>query len=411
MIAPDFLPVWSGIGSYRINLVRHLPRDIEIHIVTTRREIAHSDSNNPSANVASLVDMFGREIYVHPISSARSTFLYHGSFMSACHKHLRQLEKTYKFDLIHSDFPLMSDIVDRVFARTKAVTVSTVHTTIQGQNLAVRRAEKKLTKLDQSDLANLLLLLPLEVCEHIYLKRMQNLIASSNYIKTELQRYFPFVAGKYFPVVHYGIDTQLFHHLDNCRREELQEIRSMDRPVVLFTGRFVASKGIYTLIRAIPMVLRANPKVMFVFVGGGGSRQYAEGLESMGVREENYRFLGYVDYFDMPQVYSLASIFVAPTYYESLPLRILEAMGCGKAIVASAVCGIPEIIDHGRDGILIEPGNHEELAKRIILLLEDDGLTRKLGDRARETVTERFSANRMASKTLDVYKKCLDNRT
>jgi glycosyltransferase involved in cell wall biosynthesis len=227
----------------------------------------------------------------------------------------------------------------------------------------------------------------------------------------ELQKYFPFVASKYLPVIQYGVDTELFSPSSTPVRKDLQDIHSLNRPVVLFTGRFVASKGIYTLIQAIPKILQANPSVLFLFVGGGDSRQYAQELRSRGVPEDNFRFLGYVDYFDMPQVYSLASVFVVPSLYEGLPLRILEAMSCGRATVATQVCGIPEIIEQGRNGILVSPNNHEELARDIVLLLEDDSFAKKLGKRARETVIQRFSASQMASKTLDVYRRCVDGRT
>jgi glycosyltransferase involved in cell wall biosynthesis len=60
---------------------------------------------------------------------------------------------------------------------------------------------------------------------------------------------------------------------------------------------------------------------------------------------------------------------------------------------------------------LVSPNNHEELARNIVLLLEDDSFAKKLGKRARETVIQRFSASQMASKTLDVYRRCIDGGT
>jgi glycosyltransferase involved in cell wall biosynthesis len=307
----------------------------------------------------------------------------------------------------------MSDILVQLLNKLKTKTVSTVHTTLQGPNLAVRQGEKRLLEMDQSDFANLLLLLPLEVCEYLYLRRVSHLIATSNYIKMELQRHFPFVNNlhRYFPVVPNGVDTELFSPSCTCTRKDLQDLASLDRPIVLFTGRLVASKGIYTLIRAVPKILHAKPSAMLLFVGPGDPRQYVRELRSMGVPEENFRFLGYLNsYFDMPQVYSLARVFAVPTLYESFPLRILEAMSCEKAIVATNVCGIPEMIENGRNGILIQPGNYEELARNIILLLEDENLGGKLGKAARRTVMEKFSAARMGSLTFDAFRRCLGDQ-
>lgn len=408
MIAPDFMPVWSGIGSYRIHLARYLPRDIELHVLTTERKMNRAASQS-AGSINSFLEWLDGNVQIHRICEARSTFLYHAAFQFACLRTLPTLQRRIGFDLVHTDFPLMSDLLVQLLKRTKARTISTVHTTIEGQNLGVRRAEKDLLRLEQSDLANLMLVLPLKLCEYFYLRRVHHLITSSEYIKTELQECFPFLRGRYLPVVRYGIDTDLFSRCTAWQREDLREISSLDRPIVLFAGRLVASKGIHTLIQAIPKILHAHPSAVFLFAGGGDCRQYVRELRNRGVPRESYRFLGYVDYFDMPQVYSLASVFAVPTLYESLPLRILEAMSCETPTVATRVCGIPEMISHEEDGILIQPMDYEELAKSIVLLLEDNGLARKLGRKARQTVTDRFCARDMASRTMDVFKRCLES--
>jgi 1,4-alpha-glucan branching enzyme len=407
MIAPDFYPVWSGVGSYRIELIKHLSKEINVHVITTRRRIKNREAKI-GVKDRLVFNKFDRDVNIHFISPAENTFLYHANFQWACYRTLPQFQKQFQFDLIHTDFPLMSDILLQVLAKMNMKTVSTVHTTIEGQNIGVRNAKKNLFKLGQSDVANLFLVLPLRACEYIYLKRVPNLIATSNYIKEELQRYFGFVKNKNIPVIHYGIDTKLFSPSSSFSRKDLEDIASFGRPVVLFTGRFVASKGIYTLINAIPDVLEVSPSALFLFVGGGDCTQYIQELERNGVPKENFAFLGYVDYFDMPQVYSLASIYVAPTLYESFPLRVLEAMSCKSAVIASDVCGIPEMIQHGYNGLLVQPNDHKALAKHIIMLLEDDNFTKKLGKRARDTIIKKFSGEIMASKTLDVFKRILD---
>lgn len=210
------------------------------------------------------------------------------------------------------------------------------------------------------------------------------------------------------PVIHYGIDTRFFSP-QKPKNPVLQELFSLERPIVLFTGRFVLSKGMHTLIEAIPDVVSEFPDVLFVFVGGGDYAPYVEKLKSKGVPEKYYRFLGYMQYFEMPQVYSLASIYVMPTLYESFPLRMLESMSCQRAVIATNVCGIPEIIRSGYNGILVPPQNSKALKEKLIMLLEDEKLRQKIGENARKTILNGFSVEIMTSKTLKVYEETLQS--
>jgi len=130
----------------------------------------------------------------------------------------------------------------------------------------------------------------------------------------------------------------------------------------------------------------------------------------MGVSESNFSFSGYLkESSELVEWYRASSVYVAPTLYENLPIRVLEAMACGVPVVASNVCAIPEAIDNGVNGMLIQPGSVDELADAICCLLGDPNLRRKMGENARKTVLERFDWNVNAVKTVEVYRQILDS--
>lgn len=157
------------------------------------------------------------------------------------------------------------------------------------------------------------------------------------------------------------------------------------------------------------MVLKEYRDAFFVFIGAGNFVPYWRRLKDLGISERNFAFLGYLkEASDLVEYYRTSSVYVAPTLYENLPIRVLEAMACGVPVVASNVCAIPEAIDNGVNGILIQSRSVEELADAIYCLLGDPKLRKKIGDNARKTVLEKFDWNVNASRTVGVYQQILD---
>jgi glycosyltransferase involved in cell wall biosynthesis len=109
----------------------------------------------------------------------------------------------------------------------------------------------------------------------------------------------------------------------------------------------------------------------------------------------------------MPEIYSNSSIFVLPSLIESFPFSILEAMSSGSAVIASNVGGVPEIIDDEVDGLLVQPGNPEILAKKILFLLDNESETKKLSKKAREKILGEFTSEIMSNRTEKIYEQIL----
>lgn len=166
-----------------------------------------------------------------------------------------------------------------------------------------------------------------------------------------------------------GVDRDLFHPRDR------QACRSRlglapDRPLVLTVGRDVAIKGADVLERAhalLPALLPADRRPDALFIGG----------EADGARR-----IGAVPQEELAWYYGAADVAVAPSYYESFGMAALEAQACGRAVVASEVGGLPAVVEHGRTGLLVPPGDHEALAAAVSLLLKDRPQAERLGQAA-----------------------------
>ncbi|MFX0137823.1 MAG: glycosyltransferase family 4 protein, partial [Candidatus Hodarchaeota archaeon] len=227
------------------------------------------------------------------------------------------------------------------------------------------------------------------------------------WMKTVLHEDFNFPLNNIY-VVNNGVNHIKFHPKIKISNF-IQNIKDeASGPIILFSGRMISTKGIHVLIEAIPKILNEITDAYFIFVGGGNSKPYKVRLKKYGISEKNYNFLGYIpDFDDMPGLYSIASVFAAPTLYENFPIRILENMSCKNPVIATNIVGIPEIIKNGFNGILIPPFNSNALAKNIIKLLDDKTLFQRIASNARKTVEEKFTLKIFAEKTLSIYKKIL----
>ena len=174
-------------------------------------------------------------------------------------------------------------------------------------------------------------------------------------------------------------------------------VAPLQRPArrVLFLAWLHKDKGVLDLLRAIPIVLRSVPEATFVIAGRGiaggeDPDSIMELARSLRV-EQSLRFPGWVDGSEKDNLLRESDVFVLPSYYEALPVGVLEAMACGVPVVATSVGGIPDVIEDRVNGLLIEPGQPDALARAIVTILTDDALRSRLREAARSEVRKRFS--------------------
>ena len=208
-------------------------------------------------------------------------------------------------------------------------------------------------------------------------------------------------------VVYGGVDCERYRpEADGSRRG------------VLFVGRLTPHKGIDCLIRALP----AGTTLAVAGTGGHDpdppERDYPELLQRLA-SGRSVRFLGAVPEQELPALYRQAAAVALPSVHltcygrhvavvELLGLAVLEAMASGTPVVCSRVGGLPEIVEHGVTGFLVQPGDVEELHERLAELLRDRALAARMGRNGRERAREQFTWEACAERCLAAYSELLE---
>jgi glycosyltransferase involved in cell wall biosynthesis len=176
-------------------------------------------------------------------------------------------------------------------------------------------------------------------------------------------------------------------------------------PIVTTVANLRQGKGHEVLLRAAARVLRQRPDVTFQFVGEGplraGLEQEAEDL-AIGAA---VRFLGHRG--DVPAILRGSTAFAFPSLMEAFPNGVMEAMAAEIPVIASDVGGIPELVEHGRNGLLVPPGDDAALADALLSVLGDRGRADELAAAGRRTIEQRYSFDRMVRDFETLYRETL----
>lgn len=171
---------------------------------------------------------------------------------------------------------------------------------------------------------------------------------------------------------------------------------------LLFLGRLGQRKGIFDLLEALALIRLRVPAIKLQCGGDGDVMSVKARAQELGVGE-CVEFLGWVSGAAKERVLSEATVYVLPSYAEGLPMGILEAMAAGAPIVASSVGGIPDAIEDGVDGFLIEPGDVDALVDRITRLLLDREKRSAFSHAAREKALSTFSPESILPQVEELY--------
>lgn len=229
------------------------------------------------------------------------------------------------------------------------------------------------------------------------MKKVSHIIAVSKTIYNELLKSFQISPEKvtYIPN---GVDTNYF------------KPAKYKQPIILYAGRLSRRKNVKTLIKAFADFKHKNRdrECKLVIVGEGEEKTHLVKLTKRFNITNNVVFLTNISSRQLRTLYSFASIYVLPSKAEGLPLSMLEAMASGCAIIATKVPGIVDVVEHGSTGLLVEPDNVKQLAQALEQLLSDPNLRRRLSTNAREVVIREYSWDRVAEKTIKVYRRVIE---
>jgi glycosyltransferase involved in cell wall biosynthesis len=175
--------------------------------------------------------------------------------------------------------------------------------------------------------------------------------------------------------------------------------------VIGFIGRMVPIKALPTLVAAFARALKARADMWLVLCGDGPVRIEVEALAIRLGISERVRFLGWTE--DLPRVYATMDICALASLNEGTPVAIIEALAAGRAVVATRVGGVPDVIDHGATGLLVPAADEAALAAAIVTVAADGELRRRMGAAGRRQVAERYTAERLVSDVEQLYVSAL----
>ena len=183
---------------------------------------------------------------------------------------------------------------------------------------------------------------------------------------------------------------------------------SSEQLVIGYVGRLSKEKGVNYLIEACTNIRANNIPFQLIIVGEGPEKPKLEEKARKNGVIENVYFAGFQN--DIENWLSALDIFILPSLTEGTPMALLEAMSVNLPVIASAVGGVPKIIENKKNGILVTPANPDQIADALIKLYKNDELRLKIARKAAETITNRFSINQWVDKIESVYLDIIENK-
>ncbi len=383
ILAPESSPSWGGVGSYTYNLVKNLPEDVEIHIITIDRKVNDSYENlllDQGINIIKIIKV-----------SPDDSFFYNLKFQLALFREIKRIDKKYNFDLIHSHSGHLPHYFSQFW--NIAPMIVTVHTETKGWKEA-RNLYKY--KKDRSEILSDIFSPYISFGEKITFKRSHRLLPISKFTLNQINQVYEVDTTDRAEVVYNGVDTELFKP-ENVERD--------NKTTIAFLGRFISIKGLEIFLNAIKIVKNEGYLVK-ILLGGRGNKEYLK--KFLPSIKDEAQFLGRIEYQNMPNIYNKSDIIVSPSLYEGCSGTILEAMACEKMVIASNVGGTPEIIEDGYNGLLFKSRDSVELARKIISVIEETIETKKIKKTGRKTILKKFNWEKKGIEIYNNYLKALE---
>ena len=206
--------------------------------------------------------------------------------------------------------------------------------------------------------------------------------------------------------IYNGIEQKPSDQIDTDTLNIINKYGLKKKDVLIGTiGSLNLQKDTATLIKAMPKIIKKLPSAKLIIVGSGPLKYKLQKLVKKLNLTGKVIFTGSIK--DISSILQLFTVFVLPSKSEAFGISILEAMRANVPVIATRVGGIPEVVTHNQNGILIQPNNFKVLASTVVRLLNDKKLQRKIIKNGLDTV-KKFSSNKMVNETAKLYKKLIN---
>ena len=386
-ISPEYWPLSGGTGAYVYYLSNELIKNgYKIYVVTGSDQTLDMQVNRQ-------LNVFFLKIPKVPVVKS---FL----LAASSYRKLNSVSDTVDVDITHVNLPLTPNFA--VPANFGKALVCTVHSTWKGEAEAIRG--EPYSRLNANEKFMVSFNWFLRIFEEKMLKRANKIIAVSHFTKRELLEYYKIPEEK-IRVIHNGVDVNKFKPEEDKHKVKEELGFNPNDFTILSVGRLYARKGLFTLIESMPLVVKRFKNAKFVISGKGQSdemRKLVAHAEKLGVKD-NIIFTGYYPDKKLPKLYQAADVFAFSTFYEHHPIAVLEALSTGLPVVTTWVGGIPETIESGKNGFLVEPFNAKQFADKILYLLENRSVAAEMGREARKTILAQFDCSLRTPRCLRLW--------
>jgi glycosyltransferase involved in cell wall biosynthesis len=238
-----------------------------------------------------------------------------------------------------------------------------------------------------------------ESLERVVLPHLKGIICVCEAQRRQLEE--AGVRAPHWWVVHNGVSSPSTADLQDLNRLRKELGIYGDEAVIVCSGRLSPEKGQNDLLRAIQLVPNGGRKNTFLFCGEGPCRNaLEEEAKHLGILDR-VQFLGHRR--DIMEIYQIMDLLVLPSHTEGLPNAVLEALSCGKPVVATRVGGVPEVVEDGQNGLLVLANRPDMLAEAIASCLASPEKMKSMGKAGKDLVLSRFSFEEQARKLESAY--------
>lgn len=247
--------------------------------------------------------------------------------------------------------------------------------------------------------------------ERLLISHSERVICCSNYMSYHIKENFG-ISNDKIHVIPNAVDILRFHSApSHC--QVIANLRqryniSSDEKVILYVGRLVREKGIYTLIDAFEMLWRRKMiNLNLVIVGEGPIKEsLMTEVRNRGL-QKHIHFIGFIDEVTLTALYRSSDVFIVPSLYEPFGIVVLEAMASGVPVVVSDVGGLSDIVENGVTGLKFPSGDSDSLVAAIRCVLEFPSVAEHLKLNAYDYIVKRCNWDLVAEKTLQTYNQAM----
>ncbi|MCE5208173.1 MAG: glycosyltransferase family 4 protein [Chloroflexi bacterium] len=202
-------------------------------------------------------------------------------------------------------------------------------------------------------------------------------------------------------------------HQDDYLAIAKERSKRSDLPVIiniLYLGYLGKAKGTYDLIESAKLILSNRKDIVFHLVGDElaiGERAALQQRIATAGMDQNIRLHLPVDYPDKLEYYRQADVFVYPSYYEGMPMAVIEAMASGLPVIATKVGGLPDLVMDYENGLLTAPGDPEALSRALIILIDNADMRRSMQVRSSQLAAEKYDIEKLVDELIRIYSEFL----